>query len=552
MLATVTTKTVRDRWKGTVIGAVTLGLLLIFGMAVYRDIDLSVYTSLPEAMRALMNIPPDADVGSIAYGAIYSSYGALMLAALAISSGSASYAREERNGTIGFLLGNPKSRTHVLASKAAALVLLTGLGAVILWGAGLLAPSMLSVNITGIHVGALIFHMFVNAVFFGFVAMAIGGWTGSGARASGVAAGLMVLSFIAVGLLPVLSGLENLAKALPWYYFNAGQPVVNGVDWGHLGVLFAGIVFLGVVAVIGVNRRDLKSQTVGVALIDRLRAHRMTHAVAERLAGSTRVSRIWIKAASDHQGLVFVTASTMFVVMGVMLGPMYSMIDENMLSAMDDFPEALLALFGGGDISTPEGWYQLETFGMMAPIAVMVVTVAIGARSLAGEEARGTMGMLLANPISRRRIVIEKTIAMAFHGFVVGFATFAGVALGSLLGGLGMSIANIAATSFLVTVLGLVFGALALALSAGVGRVKAAVFVPVGAALVFHVIAAFLPFSERLAGYARWSPFHYYLSSDPLINGMPWGHAAVLTALTGALIALSVVLFNRRDLRQTG
>ncbi len=46
--------------------------------------------------------------------------------------------------------------------------------------------------------------------------------------------------------------------------------------------------------------------------------------------------------------------------------------------------------------------------------------------------------------------------------------------------------------------------------------------------------------------------FYYYLSSDPLINGMHWGHAAVLGGLFVILVAAAVVLFQRRDLRQTG
>ncbi len=104
MLATVVTKTFLDRWKGAVIGAVSLAVMFFFGMAVYRDIDLAVYTDLPEALRALMNIPADADVGALAYGAIYSSYGALTLASLALSMGSASIAGEERKGTMGLLL----------------------------------------------------------------------------------------------------------------------------------------------------------------------------------------------------------------------------------------------------------------------------------------------------------------------------------------------------------------------------------------------------------------------------------------------------------------
>ena len=45
------------------------------------------------------------------------------------------------------------------------------------------------------------------------------------------------------------------------------------------------------------------------------------------------------------------------------------------LQDSDALPAELLALFGGGDMSTPEGFYQLETFGMMAPIAVMILTL---------------------------------------------------------------------------------------------------------------------------------------------------------------------------------
>ncbi len=552
MLANVLTKTARDRWKGMAIGTGTLGLLLLFGMSAYREIDLSVYTSMPEAFRSLMNIPPDADVASLAYGAIYSSYGALTLCALALSMGAASIAGEEKDGTIGLLLGNPKSRTYVLVSKAGAMVLVMGAGSLLLWGAGIVSPAVLNVSVTGMQVGAFVFHLFVNALFYGFLALAIGAWTGKRSLASGATVAVMVISFFAVGLFPLVEGWESAAKAFPWYYFIGSDPVVNGVDWGHLAVLLAGCALFATAAVVGVNRRDLRSQTVGVTLIDRLRANERTHALAERLAGSTRVSRVWIKTASDHQGLLFVTAVVMFGLMGVVIGPMYNLLDEALATFTDEFPEVLLALFGGGDVSTAEGWYQVETFGLMAPIAVMVVTVAIGARALAGEEERRTMGLLLANPISRTRVVLEKAAAMIMYALVVGFATFAGVVAGSLLGNLGMSVGNIAATCLLVTLVGLVFGALALAVSAATGRVRVAIFVSIGAALAFHVLNALATINEGLSGYDRISPFAYYLNSDPLANGMHWGHGAVLAGLTAGLVALSVLLFRRRDLRQAG
>ena len=552
MLANVFTKTTQDWWKGMTIAVVTLGAFLVMGMAVYRDIDISIYTSMPDAFLSLFGIPKDADVGSLAYGAIYTGYGALTLTAVTLVLGAASIAGEERKGTLGLLLGNPKSRTYVLGSKAAALVVVTGLGALVLWAAGRATPALLDVDITGIDVEALVLAMSVNALFYGALAMAIGAWTGSRGLASGATAGIMVLSFVAVGLLPLIESLDFLAKAFPWYYFSASEPHLNGVNWGHIAVLFAGIVVFGVAAVIGVNRRDLKGQTVGVTLIDRLRANPTTAKVANLLAGTARVSRIWTKTISEYQGLLFIVATFMFFVMGVMIGPMYSLLDTALLDLSDALPEALLAAFGGGDMSTPEGWYQLESFGMMAPIAVMAATVMIGGRALAGEEENRTMGLLLANPIRRSTVVLEKTLAMVIAGLVVGFWTFAGVAAGSLLGGLGMSIGNIAAVSLLLTLLGLAFGALALCLSAATGRVPVAIYGAVGLALVFFLLNAFLPFSDRLGGWAKVSPFYYYLSSDPLVNGMHWGHGALLAGLAVALIALSVMLFQRRDLRQTG
>jgi ABC-2 type transport system permease protein len=552
MLANIFTKTTRDRWKGTVIAAFTLAALFFFGMAVYRDVDLALYTSLPEVARTLMNIPGDADVASLAYGAIYGSYGALTIAALAISMGSVSIAGEERSGTIGLLLGNPKSRTTVLISKTASLIFLTGLGILVLWIAGIVAPTILDVSITGVRLGAFLFHMFVMALFFGLMATAIGAWTGSPGAASGITAGFMFVSFVGAGVFPIIVGYENLARVFPWYYFDESQPLVNGVDWGDVGVLVAGTVIFGIVAVVGVNHRDLKSQTVAVTLLDRLRGNALTHTLANRLAGSARVSKIWVKTASEHQGLLFATSAVMFFLMGVMIGPIYTFIDDTMLGFLDEFPETLLALFGGGDMSTPEGWYQLETFGMMAPIAVMVVTVAIGSRALAGEEEHRTMGLLLANPVKRSTVVYQKAFAMVAYAFGVGIAIFAGVAVGSLLGGLGMDVGNIAATSLLVTLVGLAFGAFSLLLSAGSGRVKAAVYGTAGMALVLYVLNAFAPFSESLAGAARISPFYYYLGSDPLNNGMDWTHGAVLTVLCVVLIVGAAATFQRQDLRQTG
>ncbi len=63
MLANVFTKTTLDRWKPPLIASVSLAVTLVFGMAVYRGIDVSFWDDLPEAFRSMFGIPYGADVG---------------------------------------------------------------------------------------------------------------------------------------------------------------------------------------------------------------------------------------------------------------------------------------------------------------------------------------------------------------------------------------------------------------------------------------------------------------------------------------------------------
>ncbi len=546
--AAVATMTVRDRWRGATIATVSLALLLLLAMAAYRSIDIGIYDTLPEAMRAIIGIPKGADFASLSYTVVFSSYGAITLGAVAIALGTSLVAGEESKGTLGVLLANPISRQGMLAAKAAGLVVVVAASSVALWGAALAAPAILGVDVTGMRLGAFSLHFAASALFYGALALAIGAWTGSRGAASGGATAVLLLGFFGTGLLPLISGAADLAKILPWYYLAGSEPLLNGVDWAHVAVLVGGSAVLYGLASVGLARRDLRNRTVGTSLLDRLRAHPMTRKVADRIAGSARVSRIWVKTSSEHQATLVIVVTAMFWMMGVMMGPIFAGVRALPIDVANVLPESMLTFFGGGNLSTPEGFYQVETFGMMTPLAIILVAVAVGAKALAGEEENRTIGLLLANPVPRSRVVLEKMLTMVLYAVVVGVATFAGVSAGSFLGGLGIDVANIAATCLLATLVSLVFGALALLLSAATGLVRIATGVPAGAAVGLHVLNSLGELNG--AWWGRLSPFHYYLGSDPLLTGMDWGDALVLATITVVLLALAVPAFARRDLRQ--
>ena len=140
---------------------------------------------------------------------------------------------------------------------------------------------------------------------------------------------------------------------------------------------------------------------------------------------------------------------------------------------------------------------------------------------------------------------------MVALAFAVGFAVWAGVWLGSILGGLGISPVNIAAASLLGTLVGLVFGGIALVLSAATGRVRIATFGAIGIGLVAYLVNSIAILNDTIDSLAVLTPFNYYLTNQPLSNGMEWGNLAVLVIVFAALIVAAVALFDRRDLRQS-
>src|SRR6476619_8662405 len=86
----------------------------------------------------------------------------------------------------------------------------------------------------------------------------------------------------------------------------------------------------------------------------------------------------------------------------------------SMSDFLDQMPEAFRSLFAtsGADMSTPVGYIQIELMSFMGPMLVILYAVVQGSRSVAGEEERRTMDLLLTAPVSRARVLLEKAAAM--------------------------------------------------------------------------------------------------------------------------------------------
>ena len=145
-----------------------------------------------------------------------------------------------------------------------------------------------------------------------------------------------------------------------------------------------------------------------------------------------------------------------------------------------------------------------------------------GSSSVAGEEDRRTLDLLLSTPVPRSRVVVDKALAMVVG--TLGLSALLGLALvaeGALVG-MDLPAGNVAAAMLHLGLLGLVFGSLALAIGAGTGRLGLSRAVPVFVAVVAYVVNGLGGLVDWLAPLQKLSPFYQYASHDPLRNGVSW------------------------------
>lgn len=248
--------------------------------------------------------------------------------------------------------------------------------------------------------------------------------------------------------------------------------------------------------------------------------------------------------------LGWVTAIVLLVLMYAAIWP--GIRDQPSLNDfLDTMPEAFRSLFAssGADMSTPAGYIQIELMSFMGPILVILYAVAQGSRGVAGEEDRRTMDLLLAEPVSRTRVLLEKAAAMVVGTFVLAATLGLALVVEGRLFDMVIPVDRVAAAMLHLALLGVVFGAMALAVGAVTGDVGLSRAVPTGVAVVTYLVNGLGPMVSWLEPLQRYSPFFQYVGHDPLRTGVS-GPAAAVAALTIAvLVAVAVWGFQRRDVR---
>ena len=217
---------------------------------------------------------------------------------------------------------------------------------------------------------------------------------------------------------------------------------------------------------------------------------------------------------------------------------------------LESYPEAMLALFGidPAEFLTAAGFIHSELYSAMLPVIFFIFTIMRGAAATAGEEQDGTMDLVLSAPVSRTRVVVDKSLAMAVLTAGLGLSLVVILLVGNVIVDMGLSVVGIVAINLGLVLLALLFGAFAMAVGAWTGRRVMAAGAAAGVAVAAFFVNGLAALVPALEVPQQASPFHWLLDPKPLITGFDWAGIGLLTATSAVFFAVAVWAFGRRDI----
>lgn len=213
---------------------------------------------------------------------------------------------------------------------------------------------------------------------------------------------------------------------------------------------------------------------------------------------------------------------------------------------MESMPPELITAMGFESMSTAAGYVSATVYALLGAVLVLVCSISLGARLVAGHEEDGLLELELSAPVARRRVYLERLLALWVTVLVLVLAVTAILLLMSASFDLELSVGNLLAASGGLLVFGGAFGTLAFAVGAVTGRRGVAL----GAASALAVLAYLFGYIGPLVE-ADWmeavSPYHWYVGTEPLINGADWPGFGLLVVLALVPAVVGLLSFDRRD-----
>ena len=220
---------------------------------------------------------------------------------------------------------------------------------------------------------------------------------------------------------------------------------------------------------------------------------------------------------------------------------------DQMLASL---PEGAQRAFLGGatDHSSPEGYFQIELFALMAPALIGIFAINLGSSAIAGEEAARTLPLLLSAPVSRSRAVIGKSIGLILATGIICAGLYFGVQIGALVSGIEISGDKLLAATLNVMLFGLSLGTFALAIGCRTGNAAASQGLTALLFVAGYLQFTFIPLIDESNWLYEVSIYSLYITNEPLITGLHILDSIPMLLIITITLISAIASFRKRDL----
>ncbi|MBI5289430.1 MAG: ABC transporter permease subunit [Chloroflexi bacterium] len=217
-----------------------------------------------------------------------------------------------------------------------------------------------------------------------------------------------------------------------------------------------------------------------------------------------------------------------------------------------DIPAAARAFLGSDlDFATGAGYLSGRYFGWTEILAIVYVIIA-GTGAIAGEESASTIDLLLAQPVSRRSVILQKLAAIILGLAIIIFGGYAGFLVSVPTVDIAVSLADIAVACANMLPIVIFFFALSLWAGAVAPNRGMAAGVVIAVTTATYFVFTLANGVESLEPVRYATPFYYYGAGLPLVYGIVWWHVGLLLSVSGVLVLLTLRTFERRDVSAGG
>jgi len=447
----------------------------------------------------------------------------------ALIAGSGAIRGDEDRGLLELWLASGTSRARVTAARTGAFViaaaasilivlLLTGLGATIV-GSPLPIEGLLADGAALLAVTVACFAL----------ALLIAQFVDSRRVAAGVSAIVLLALFLLNSLGRTLEAPARFRGVSPFYYVDRTNGLSPGgqIDWAStLGVSAAA---LALVALAGVafTRRDL-----GAGLV------RPRRAVRPRVIEPSRNPFLRVPVlATIYEQRVGLTA---WMVSTALLALFMTSLAKSVADLVNHIPIFRAYVSGQGDLN--RAVISVFWFAMM-PLVLGAFAITQVSRWTT-DDTEGRLEMVLSEPVSRRRVALERAGALLVATTFIAVVGSAVTLWAADAQGISLGVESIALATALLLPFGLAFGSLGAALAGWIPR--ATVLLLSGYAVVSYFLTQFVPLFRWPQWVANVSIF--YLYGTPLTTGVYWTGFWVLMAIIAIAMTIGLLSFQRRDL----